>query len=127
VVGKYFKSQINDPPTGVDVEGIQDRHLGPRWEFAKIRFRAEPAEDFLVEMGDLEPDALRKSYLDAAILGVLDIILVSASAPLKNVKLTVTAIESHEIDSSPNAFRMAGREAGKKLIDEAMSQMLSKC
>lgn len=112
----------------LEIEGMRDAHLGPRWEFAKIRLRAEPCDHFeaRVELGSKQPKFEREGYAESAILGVLDVLLVSGQAPLKNVRVTLIDGEDHEVDSSPNAFRMAGRDAGKKLLDAAIAQMLKR-
>lgn len=112
----------------IEIEGVRDAHLGPRWEFAKIRLRAEPCVDFdaRIELGSRQAKFEKEGYAEAAVLGVLDVLLVSGQSPLKNVRVTLFDAEDHEVDSSPNAFRMAGRDAGKKLLDAAIAQMLQR-
>jgi hypothetical protein len=104
----------------VTVTGIWDRHAGPKLEFAKIRLKAEPAERFDVDAGRLK-DARgleRDGFLTAAIFGLLDVLLTTASYPLTNLRVIFTEAEAHPINSSQMAFRMAGRDAGHKLIDQ---------
>jgi translation elongation factor EF-G len=112
----------------VEIEGVREANLGPRWEFAKIKLRAEPSSLFEVrkEVGPNQVKLDADGFLDAAVMGLLDVLLVAGQSPLKNVRITLLAAEEHEVDSSCNAFRMAGRDAGKKLMDVAFSQILKK-
>ena len=111
-----------------EIEGLCDANLGPRWEFAKIRLRAEPSDRFeaRVELGSKRIKFEKEGYSESAILGVLDALLVSGQSPLRNVRVTLVDAEDHEVDSSPNAFRLAGREAGKKLLEVTVAQMLKR-
>jgi translation elongation factor EF-G len=56
-------------------------------------------------------------------LGVLDVLFVSGQSPLKNVRVTILDAQHHEVDSSPNAFRMAWRDAGKQVQEAAIAQI----
>jgi hypothetical protein len=107
----------------VEIEAVRDAHLGPRWEYAKVRLRIEPAETFEVRSEvEIMDDTVRQTYLDATIFGLLDVLLVAEASPLIRISVCVTALEQHEIDSTPMAFRMAGREAGRKLLQAAREQ-----
>lgn len=112
----------------LEIEGVRNVHLGPRWEFAKIRLRAEPCDHFdaRVELGLRQTNFEKEGYAESAILGVLDVLLVSGQSPLKNVRVILFYAEDHEVDSTPSAFRMAGRDAGKKLLEAAIAQMIGR-
>jgi hypothetical protein len=88
--------------------------------------RAEPCESFdvRVELGAKQSKFEEEGYIDAAILGLLDTLLVSGQSPLKDVRVTLLDAEEHEVDSNANAFRMAGRDAGLKLLNAAIHQMV---
>lgn len=43
--------------------------------------------------------------------------MVAESAPLKNIRVIVEKIEPHAVNSSQMAFRHAGRDAGRKIIE----------
>lgn len=102
----------------VSVMGERNQHLGPRWEFAKIQISVEPAPRFeVVDTTANSAEARRAGYLDWAIFGLLDVLLVAESAPLKNIKVIVERIEAHPVDSSQMAFRQAGRDAGRKVVE----------
>lgn len=100
------------------VEGVWDRHLGPRREFAKIVFLIEPSDKFEVsiqstnELGELS----KIGYLDWGVMGLLDVIMVSGTLPLKDIKVTITDAWSDPTDSNHMAFRHAGRVAGRSLM-----------
>jgi translation elongation factor EF-G len=114
-----------DQPSGqladaVTVEGVRDQHLGPRWEFAKVTMRVEPAEQFEARfaVGEKQAELEERGFLNAAVYGFLDVSLVSASMPLRNVRLVIVNAEAHEVDSSQRAFRMAGRDAARRLLQQ---------
>jgi hypothetical protein len=110
----------------VEIDGLRNAHLGPRWEYAKVRMRIEPSDGFDVRFDiPRNPGTEQATYLDAAIMGLLDVVLVSESSPLTDIRVTVISIEEHEIDSSPRAFRMAGRDAGQSLLQAARKQALA--
>jgi translation elongation factor EF-G len=108
----------------IEVEGTCDAHLGPRWEFAKIKVKAEPSDGFIVHF-DINTSKQEKlngeGYLQAAVFGLCDVLLVSNQAPLKDICITFLDAEEHEVDSSQNAFRMAGRNAGRKIMEMMLS------
>ncbi len=108
----------------IEAEGLRDTHLGPRWEFARIRVKAEPSDGFAVHfnINDSKREKLEgEGYLQAAVFGLCDVLLVSNQAPLSDICITFLDAEEHEVDSSPNAFRMAGRDAGRKLMEMTFS------
>jgi hypothetical protein len=110
----------------VTVTGIWDRHAGPKVEFAKIQLKGEPAECFDVDTGRLTDARLEQDgYVTAAILGLLDVLLTTASYPLTNLRVIFTEAEAHPINSSQMAFRMAGRDAGHKLLEEHRRHLLT--
>jgi hypothetical protein len=103
--------------TGV-VEGIRDKPLGPRSDYARIIVAYESASEFeahctAANRSELEAD----KYLEGAVLGLLDVLLTAGAYPLRNVKLTITEAEIHPIHSSQMAFRWAGRDAAAKLLE----------
>ncbi len=106
------------------VAGEFDRIIGSRPQYAKIEFLVEPAEGFAVgddvesEVGGTEDERFWKSeHPDWAVLGLLDVLLVAWTQPLRNIKVTVTSADYHPAWSSLMAFRMAGWDAGKKLVE----------
>lgn len=109
--------------TAISVTGERDQHLGPRWEKAKIWLTIEPAESFEVIDAMPEDKELQSfGYPDWAIFGLLDVLMVALSAPVRNVRITLEKGEYDPIDSCPMAFRQAGRDAGRKIIAALQEQ-----
>jgi hypothetical protein len=95
------------------------RH-GPKSEFAKIQLTVHPAGAFDVVDSVDEKSELEKlgiGWPDPVILGLLDALMNAESGPLSNVCVTLERAWYHEVDSTRNAFRSAGRDAGRKIID----------
>lgn len=101
----------------VTVVGVRSAHLGPRQEFARVRVAIEPAEAFLCIF--LQPsDVLEKlGYPDFVIFGLLDILMVARPAPITKIKVTLDEPEYDLIHSSQMAFRQAGRDAGRRIME----------
>ena len=92
---------------------------GPKSEFAKVRLTVRPADTFEVVDGVTEKDELEKlgvGWPDPVIFGLLDVLMNAEPDPLKNVHVTLEQAWYHEADSSRNAFRSAGRDAGRRII-----------
>ena len=96
-------------------------------EFAKIELTVRPAEAFDVvdsvpDKADLEK--LDVGWPDPVIFGLLDILMNAKQGPVRNVRVVLERVWYHEVDSSRSAFRSAGRDAGRKII-EAIDQRSS--
>jgi hypothetical protein len=102
----------------VEVEGIRNQHLGGRWETARIRIAAKPHDHFFVTLDSLinKQELDKYSYLDWAVMGILDVLLVSEAYPLKNVSIDFLEAEIDPVHASQMAFRHAGRDAARKLL-----------
>jgi Elongation factor G, domain IV len=105
----------------VVVEGLRDVHMAARWDYAKVTFRIEPSENFIFEIGleDKVKSSTNEAFVIAALFGLLDTILVADLTPYRNVRITLTNLSTHEVDSNQLAFYRAGREAGKRFLEEA--------
>jgi len=102
--------------------GECDKHLGPTWQFARIKVRIEPAARF--EVADLVPnnEELRGSgYPDWAIFGLLDVLVLSDSFPIDKVRIVLTEADYNAVESSPMAFREAGRESAREILQALRS------
>ena len=101
------------------VKGIQKKHLGPRLEYAVIELKVEPSDCFRVEIHEtlkkLDNDS--KELIDAAIFGILDVILTHNILPLRNLNIHFLSVDIHAVDSNIMAFRKAGRDAGRKMLE----------
>ncbi|WP_028314042.1 hypothetical protein [Desulfatibacillum aliphaticivorans] len=103
----------------VKVEGIWDKHLGPMVQYAKVIMNVEPAASFQVDLSSLELklDHHQMDMLRSAIFGFLDVVMCAGLSPLRNLKLEILDVEFDPVNSSMIAFRYAGRDAGRKLLD----------
>lgn len=99
----------------VIVTGVRDEHRGPRWEFAKIEVSIQPANGFEVSYGR---HAVKAEFLEAAVFGLMDILLTGYSIPVRDVKIELLKAEEHPVDSTEIAFREAGRDAGRKALEQ---------
>jgi hypothetical protein len=104
----------------VPVTVIGEWTHGRKSEFAKVQLTVQPAKEFdvvdAVEQKD-ELERLGVGWPDPVILGSLDTIMRADLGPLTNVRVTLEHVWYHELDSTRNAFRNAGRDAGRKIID----------
>jgi hypothetical protein len=97
---------------------IGEWNHGAKSEFAKVQLTVQPAKDLAVvdaveRKNELE--ALDVGWPGPVILGLLDALM--NACPLRNVRVTLERVWYHELDSTRNAFRNAGRDAGRKIID----------
>jgi translation elongation factor EF-G len=104
----------------ITVLGKRIRQLGPRSEFAKVRLTVLPSNSFEVIDRVAERSELEKlgvGWPDCAIFGLLDVLMFTESGPLFKVCVALEEVWYHEVDSSWQAFRQAGRDAGRKIIE----------
>jgi len=96
------------------------KHYGPGLHYAMLEVKIEPAKSFDVEFAEKTKDLSKdtKIWLDSAILGILDEILVKKPFPLKDIKITLLDVKTHPVDSNKLAFRYAGRNIGKKILSQ---------
>jgi hypothetical protein len=89
-------------------------------EFAKVQLTVQPAKEFDVvdaveQRSELE--ALDVGWPDPVIFGLLDTLMNTDLGPLRNVRVVLERVWYHKSDSTRNAFRNSGRDAGRKIID----------
>jgi hypothetical protein len=107
------------------VVGERKAHMGARCEIAAIRATIRPAESFQVYVDEVSNrgEIEAKGYLDAAVFGILDVLLVGANYPLTEVAIVFHAFDVHPVESSVSAFRQAGRDAGRKILEGMRANM----
>jgi uncharacterized protein YuzE len=99
------------------VEGRRREVLGATGQFAIVTVAIEPAQSF--EVVDEVPKSAELSalgYPDWAMIGLLDILGPSDDLSLSQCRIVLKDVRYHELDSSPMAFREAGRDAGRKVL-----------
>jgi translation elongation factor EF-G len=111
----------------ISVTGERDQSASPKWDFAKIKLRVEPSTEFEVvnnvsrDVNNVATSEELQLFLNWAIFGMLDVLLVANASPLRDVRIVLMEAEVHRVDSSQMAFRMAGRDAGRKILDARKS------
>ena len=88
-------------------------------EFAKVQLTVQAAKDFEVVDSVEQKNELGRlgvEWPDPVILGLLDSLMKTDLGPIKNIRVTLEQVWYHEVDSTRNAFRNAGRDAGRKII-----------
>lgn len=64
------------------------------------------------------------AFLDAAIFGFLDIVLVAQYYPWRNIRIVVLDLLVDPINSSCTGFCHAGRDAGGKFLAEVRTETI---
>jgi hypothetical protein len=103
----------------ITVVGERKKALGPKSEFARVQLTVHPADAFEVSDNVAERRELEElgvEWPDPVIFGVLDVLMRTEPDPLSSVRVILEEAWYHDVDSSENAFRHAGRDAGEKII-----------
>jgi hypothetical protein len=109
-------------PARIEVVGQVNNHGDPNWTKVVARIVVEPADAF--EVIDEVPDQNELSgfpYADRIVTGLLSILMTAYYSPILNVRVTLKELKIDPIEAALAHFEMAGRDAGRKLI-EAMKQ-----
>jgi hypothetical protein len=89
-------------------------------EFAKVRLTVRPSDTFDVFDAVNERDELEKldvAWPDPVVFGLLDALTNAKQGPLISLSIILEDIWYHEVDTSKDALRSAGRDAGYKIIE----------
>jgi translation elongation factor EF-G len=111
----------------VSVIGSRVKQFGMRGEFGKVEMTVDPAEKLSVVDSvpwRKELEALGVAWPQCVIFGVLDILMFAEFGPLYKIRITLEDAEYHEVDSTQNAFREAGRDAGRNIVEMARRDRL---
>jgi hypothetical protein len=121
--------------TVIQVTGHCERPFGPKGDYARLHMSIEPATQFEIsasapeikfrvkEQTKYSPDdfVIEKKelarFLDQAVFGLLDVMMPNEHGPKLEFGIVIEEIEYCPIDSSEMAFRIAGRDAGQKIIE----------
>ena len=117
--GDLISGESRRLPKAFRVQGVREAHLGPRLEVARVELLAEPADDLNVvfDTSGLAPRPELPPFVESAVFGFLDVVLLAEPYPLRKMTLTVVDMEVDPVSSSVRAFRLAGREAGRRLLE----------
>jgi elongation factor G len=111
----------------VEVEYTYKKVLGPKGDFAGVKFIVEPNEPgkgyaFESKIGD----GAMKEYIpgiEKGLEGVLSAGVV-AGFPVMDVKVQLVDAKYHDVDSSPRAFEIASRAAFREALQKGKSVLL---
>jgi elongation factor G len=111
----------------VEVEYIYKKVLGPKGDFAVVKFIVEPNEPgkgyaFESKIGD----GAMKEYIpgiEKGLEGVLSAGVV-AGFPVVDIKVQLVDAKYHDVDSSPRAFEIASRAAFREALQKGKSVLL---
>src|ERR1051325_3193494 len=97
--------------------------MGARFLFASVYLTLSTADKltFEVQAPGFEKtiaECLREGWLDSLWLRVLDRMLVTPLVPITVFRCVLTGVEIHPVDSSRDAFRLAGRLAAEEFLRE---------
>jgi hypothetical protein len=116
--GEIPTGPIQVLPTQVTVVGEQIS--ASKSEFAKVRLTVRPSDTFDVFDAVNERDELEKldvAWPDPVVFGLLDALTNAKQGPLISLSVILEDIWYHEVDTSKDALRSAGRDAGYKIIE----------
>jgi hypothetical protein len=119
---EWSSSLVKDTQLGIPrpflVEGTVDRHAGPTWMRAEATVIFEPSGELGLDLTKLEekPEDADK-FARIFLFGVLDVTMIDKSPQISNFVVKFIKLRYDKIESSPLAFRLAGREAGRKLLE----------
>jgi hypothetical protein len=105
------------------VLGERKKPRGPHSEFAMVQVTLSPASslevvDRIAEKEELE--RLGVGWPEAVVFGLLDVLMFFEPGPLYKIAVVLEKAWYHDADSSFMAFRHAGRDAGRKAVEELM-------
>ena len=103
----------------ITVVGHREKPFGPHSEFAKVVMTISPAEE--LDVVDNVPyrkelESLGVAWPQCVVFGLLDVLMFAEFGCLYKIRITLDDAVYHEIDSSERAFREAGRDAGRHVI-----------
>jgi|ERR1022692_700260 translation elongation factor EF-G len=104
----------------ITVVGHREKPRGPHSEFARVVMTISPAEE--LDVVDNVPcrkelEALGVAWPQSVVFGLLDVVMFAEFGPLYKIRITLDDAAYHEVDSSENAFREAGRDAARNAIE----------
>jgi len=106
------------------VQGRHKKQTGGRGQFGDVWVRMEPQEPGVEEnefVNAVKGGSVPTNFIPAVEKGVFDSLKkgILAGAPVVGVKVTLDDGSSHAVDSSEQAFRMAGSIAVRNALQEA--------
>lgn len=115
-----FSAKSRRLTRSIRVEGLRKAHLGPRMDYARVQFLLEPAEDLDVvfQVASIEASREQQELMESAVYGFLDVVMMAEPHPVKKMRIVVIGADVDPVSSNIAAFRLAGRDAANKLLEE---------
>jgi hypothetical protein len=105
---------INAP---ISVSAKFNEYLVYGFQRVEIELEVEPSSSFeVVDALQRNEEVRENGFLDWAILGLLDVLMVADPEPICNLRVVLKDMDYDHIESSQMAFRMAGRIAGQQIV-----------
>lgn len=124
-ISDWLKSYQDLPQVTVhftrQVEGVCKIVTGARSLFAKVGITISPSDNLIFEHSLNEVIKKRsedEKWIEYFCLGVLDMMLAGPPTPICCFQCNIDYIEYHDIDSTKQAFRLAGRDAARNFLSQ---------
>jgi hypothetical protein len=103
-------------PKSFRVQGSVDKHLSAHWMKAGAIVIFEPSDELAMDLAKVEKTGELYEFARSFLFGVLDKTMIDRHPQISNFRASFVEIQYDEIHSSILAFRVAGRDAGAKLL-----------
>lgn len=102
----------------IKASGKFDGYLVYAIQRAEIDLEVEPSSSFeVVDALHRNEEVWDNGLMDGAIFGLLDVLMVADSESICDIRVVLKDVNYDRIECSPKAFRLAGRDAGQKIIE----------
>ena len=123
VFNRDYDRAISPPVSAV---GNFNKNLGGMFVRATIELTVYDSETFEVAEACEVASEEERTFLEAGIFGFLDIVLLTYYFPKEKIRITVNRIEVHPVGSNRWAFREAGKDAGRQIVDAWQKQRINR-
>ncbi len=121
----WIKAYQHLPPVGIHssytIKGSYKKVLGGRALFAEVEIAISPSNNLKFTQSLSNNDyevAKNEGWMNSICIGVLDVMIVRPLVPITTFECNVMSINYHDIDSSRQAFKMAGRRAAEQFLKQ---------
>jgi hypothetical protein len=119
----YATAAVVHLPEGGAAKGLCRKVAGARALYAGVGLQFQPADELRFSVGStLDGPAIaechREGWVPSIWLGVLDVMLTTPVPPITRFHCILTSVETHEVDSCKDAFRLAARYATRAFLKE---------
>ena len=112
----------------IEVHGRHKKQTGGRGQFGDVHLRVEPQERSagFAYVDEVVGGSVPRNFIPAVEKGVLDVMErgIVAGYPVVDIRVALYDGSTHPVDSSEQAFRMAGQIGMRKALEEGGSILL---